>query len=55
MDPKTLPPNWPFRAEGRAISAGRHRWWVVETGAKAAPTLLGGAAMHQQILDFAIE
>jgi magnesium chelatase accessory protein len=32
MDPRRLPPDWPFRALGRMTRAGPHDWWVIDTG-----------------------
>ena len=32
MDPERLPPNWPHRAQGRVVTVGPHRGWVVAAG-----------------------
>jgi magnesium chelatase accessory protein len=50
MTPAALPNDWPFKAQSSLITAGRHRFWVADTGPKDAPTLLllhgTGASLH---------
>lgn len=50
MEPGDLPPDWPFRAEGRRIALAPHRWWVVDIGPRDAPVVLllhgTGASAH---------
>jgi len=50
MTPATLPNDWPFKAQSSLITAGRHRFWVADTGRREAPTLLllhgTGASLH---------
>jgi magnesium chelatase accessory protein len=40
MDPRSLPPDWPYRSTARRLIAGPHRWWVIEEGPAHAPALL---------------
>jgi magnesium chelatase accessory protein len=40
MTPAALPKDWPFKAQSSLITAGRHRFWTIDTGPKDAPTLL---------------
>jgi magnesium chelatase accessory protein len=40
MTPAALPNDWPFKAQGSLVTAGRHRFWVIDTGAKDGPALL---------------
>ncbi|MBD3763494.1 MAG: alpha/beta fold hydrolase [Rhodobacterales bacterium] len=40
MEPDRLPQDWPFRAQGRSVRAGAHRWWVIDTGPHEAPAVL---------------
>jgi magnesium chelatase accessory protein len=40
MTPAALPNDWPFKAQGSLVTAGRHRFWVIDTGHKDAPALL---------------
>lgn len=40
MDPRTLPPNWPFRSDARSLRAGPHDWWVADLGPRDAPVVL---------------
>ena len=42
MDPKVLPQDWPYRAEGRVVTLGPHRWWLVEAGTGPVVLLLHG-------------
>lgn len=50
MEPADLPPDWPFRAEGRRVALAPHRWWVVDIGPRDAPAVLllhgTGASSH---------
>lgn len=50
MTPAALPNDWPFKAQSSLVTAGRHRFWVADTGPKDAPTLLllhgTGASLH---------
>ncbi|MFN3992198.1 MAG: alpha/beta fold hydrolase BchO [Tabrizicola flagellatus] len=50
MTPAALPADWPFKAQSSLITAGRHRFWVADTGPKDAPALLllhgTGASLH---------
>jgi magnesium chelatase accessory protein len=50
MTPSALPPDWPFKAQSSLITAGRHRFWVADTGPHDAPALLllhgTGASLH---------
>jgi magnesium chelatase accessory protein len=39
MNPSTLPADWPFKAHARLVTAGRHRFWTIETGPNDAPAL----------------
>lgn len=36
MDPRKLPPDWPFRALARRHGVGGIDWWVIDTGPPAA-------------------
>lgn len=50
MTPATLPNDWPFKAQSSLITAGRHRFWVADTGPREAPVLVllhgTGASLH---------
>lgn len=50
MTPAALPNDWPFKAQSSLITAGRHRFWVADTGPRDAPALLllhgTGASLH---------
>ena len=50
MTPASLPADWPLKAQSSLITAGRHRFWVADTGPHGAPTLLllhgTGASLH---------
>lgn len=50
MTPAALPSDWPLKAQSSLVTAGRHRFWVADTGPKDAPTLLllhgTGASLH---------
>lgn len=50
MTPAALPNDWPFKAQSSLITAGRHRFWVADTGPRDASTLLllhgTGASLH---------
>lgn len=50
MTPAALPADWPFKAQSSLVTAGRHRFWVADTGPKDAPPLLllhgTGASLH---------
>jgi magnesium chelatase accessory protein len=40
MTPAALPADWPFKAQSSLVTAGRHRFWTIDTGPKDAPVLL---------------
>lgn len=40
MTPAALPQDWPFKAQSSLVTAGRHRFWAIDTGPKDAPALL---------------
>lgn len=40
MDARRLPPDWPFRAQGRVTRAGPHDWWAIDTGPRESPAIL---------------
>ncbi|MGL4237314.1 alpha/beta fold hydrolase BchO [Tabrizicola sp.] len=40
MIPLDLPKDWPFKDTSRLLSAGRQRFWVIDTGPTDSPTLL---------------
>lgn len=50
MDPRSLPPNWPFRADSRHLDLAPHHWWLADLGPREAPVLLllhgTGASLH---------
>ncbi|MFN4202456.1 MAG: alpha/beta fold hydrolase BchO [Tabrizicola sp.] len=50
MTPAALPADWPFKAQSSLVTAGRHRFWVADTGPKDARPLLllhgTGASLH---------
>lgn len=50
MTPAALPNDWPFKAQSSLVTAGRHRFWVADTGPRVAPALLllhgTGASLH---------
>jgi len=40
VDPRSLPPDWPFRSAGRRLRAGSVDWWVIDTGGEGPALLL---------------
>lgn len=50
MTPAALPADWPCKAKSSLVTAGRHRFWVADSGPRDAPTLLllhgTGASLH---------
>jgi magnesium chelatase accessory protein len=38
-----IPPDWPYRAQGRMIRNAPHDWWVIDAGTGPAIILLHGA------------
>jgi magnesium chelatase accessory protein len=40
MTPASLPDDWPFRADARLITAGRRRFWTIDSGPQDAEVLL---------------
>jgi magnesium chelatase accessory protein len=40
MTPASLPDDWPFKAQSRLVTTGRHRFWLIDTGPPDAPALL---------------
>lgn len=40
MTPAALPQDWPFKAQSSLVTAGRHRFWTIDTGPREAAALL---------------